>query len=38
MVTRSTDGFERKQINTNYARTEAENNHEKEKVGRLGLF
>lgn len=37
MVTRSTDGFERKQFNTNYARTEREGQpQQKKKSGRLG--
>jgi len=38
MVTRSTDGFERKQINTNIARTEREDSEGDDNGGRLGLF
>lgn len=39
MVTRSRDGFERKQINTNIARTESESSSdENKKSGKLGLF
>jgi len=38
MVTRSTDGFERKQINTNIARTEREDGDGDDSGGRLGLF
>lgn len=38
MVTRSTDGFERKQINTNIARTETEDSDGEDSSGRLGLF
>lgn len=38
MVTRSTGGFERKQINTNIARTEREDTDNDGKSGRLGLF
>lgn len=39
MVTRSRDGFERKQINTNIARTESESSNENKDGGKLtGLF
>jgi len=38
MVTRSTGGFERKQINTNIARTEREDSDQDDSGGRLGLF
>lgn len=38
MVMRSKDGFERKQINTNIARTEREQTENEESGGRLGLF
>lgn len=39
MVTRSRDGFERKQINTNIARTESESSSDDKEGGKLaGLF
>lgn len=38
MITRSESGFERKQINTNIARTEREDTENDESGGRLGLF